>query len=368
MPAMSKLVFALSVVASTVLAGCQDVAIVDDVDVSLDWNPLDGPSDALHTPYVQGAQFALWVDTSKKQSLHGWHIDTLDNSVMSVGAPVLSDDEQALSAPAVANNAGQVELHVVDSAGAVRHIRTIEVKFPDRVDVLPHGPLLIGRPNVTSEEHPVVLHDGTATFLVQYFNGNEQLSGHGALGAVPAVDIDAHAEKTSFLEDRDWLVVDSSVGGVTQEIGVTVAGAMARMLPIETIDETALDHVQLTDEDESHASDKEWLVVLAEAFDGSQRAVHGVDFDFTANSVAQTGIGDLYRYQFAAKTPVMLQATHGAHTDGLMIHSSGGFVDSTNHLGCSSAPGGADTSLSLIVFFVFALAVRAGAKRGMCAD
>jgi MYXO-CTERM domain-containing protein len=316
---------------------------------------------------VQGASFALWVDTSKKQSLHGWHIDSLDTSVMTVGAPVLSDDEQALSTPAVAVNAGQVELHVVDSAGEIRHSHTVEVKFPDRVDVLPHGPLLIGRPNVASEEHPIVLHDGEATFLVQYFNGGEQLFGHGTLGTVPSSDIDAHAEKTSFLEDRDWLVVDASLGGVSQEIGVTVAGAMARMLPIDTIDETQLDHVKLSDEDESHASDKQWLVVLAEAFDGAQHTVHGVDFDFTADAVAQTGIGDLYRYEFSAKIPVMLEATHGAHTDGLMIHSAGGFVDSTNHLGCSSAPGDASTGLYGVALLLLVLAARRYSARGCAA-
>ena len=365
---MSKLIFALSLAASGLLVtGCQDVAIVDDVDLALDWNPLDGPSDSLHTPYVQGASFALWVNTSKKQSLHGWHIDSLDSSVLGIGPPVLSDDDQALAAPAVANNAGQVEVHVVDSAGEIRHSRTIEVKFPDRVDVLPHGPLLIGRPNVASEEHPLVLHDGEATFLVQYFNGGEQLAGHGTLGAVPSNDIDAHAEKTSFLEDRDWLVVDASAGGVSQEIGLTVAGAMARMLPIDTIEETQLDHIKLTDEDESHAQDKDWLVVLAEAFDGAQRTVHGVDFDFTADSVAQTGIGDLYRYQFAAKTPVMLEATHGAHTDGVMIHSSGGFVDSTNHLGCSSAPGHATSGLAGIALLMLAFAVRRYSSSGCAA-
>jgi len=37
----------------------------------------------------------------------------------------------------------------------------------------------------------------------------------------------------------------------------------------------------------------------------------------------------------------MLEATHGTHADGVMIHSSGGFVDSTNKLGCSSVPGSA---------------------------
>ena len=326
------------------LGGCQEVTIVDDVDIALDWNPITGPSDALHSPYVQGASFALWVRTTKKQSLRGWRIESGDAGVLAVATPALSKDEEQLSIGATAQNAGSAELRVLDSAGEVRHTHTIEVRFPDRVDVLPHGPLLIGRDNVTSEEHPLVLHDGTATFLVQYYAGGDQLSGHGALSAVASTDIDAHAEKTSFLEDRDWLVIDAAQADVTQEIGLTVAGTMARTLPVDTLAEAEIDHMQLDGESEAHAHNAEWLVVLAEAFSAANRPIHGVEFAFTANGTTQQGFGDLYRYKYDDKLPVMLEATHGLHADGVMIHSAGGFVDSTNRLGCDSVPGQASPS------------------------
>ena len=337
------------------LAGCQEVTIVDDVDLDLDWNPLTGPSDALHTPYVQGASFSVWVNTAKKQSLHGWHMTSADEGVMKLGAPTLSTNEEELNVAATARTPGTVELSVVDSAGEVRHRRTVEVRFPDRVDILPHGPLLLGQSDVPSEERPQVLHNGTATFLVQYSAGGEHLAGHGALEAVSAVDIDAHAEKTSFLEDRDWLVIDTQNTAVTGELTLKVAGQTARTLTVDAVAESAIDHMVLSGGDGKDAHTKDWELVYAAAFDAQARPIYGVEFAFTANAVKQEGFGDLYRYQFDSKLPVMLEATHGVHADGLMIHSSGGFVDSTNRIGCMAVPGSAPTSSAAVGFLLAAL-------------
>jgi hypothetical protein len=348
----------LVVLALASLAGCQEVAIVDDVDLELDWNPITGPSDALHSPYVQGAQFVLWVNTSKKESLRGWKIESDDASVIAVGDGVLSPNSESLSHAATAKNAGTTQLHVRDSSGEVRHTHAVEVRFPDRVDVLPHGPLLIGRSGVVSDEHPAVLNGGTATFLVQYYAGGDRLAGHGALASVASAHVATHVEKSSFLEDRDWLVVDASQGGLTEELGLTVAGAAARTLPVDTVEEAAIDSIKLSSEGEDHASEHQWLVLLAEAFDQGARTIYGAEFQFTANAVQQQGFGDLYRYEYAAKIPVMLEATHGAHADGLMIHSSGGFVDSTNHIGCSAVPGQASLPSLVAVPFFVAIALR----------
>jgi hypothetical protein len=334
----------LAVLALVSLGGCQEVAIVDDVDLDLDWNPITGPTDALHSPYVQGAQFAVWVNTSKKESLRGWHIESNDSSVIALGQGVLSANSETLFHAATAKNAGTTELRVLDGGGGVRHTHAVEVRFPDRLDVLPHGPLLIGRDGVVSEEHPAVLSGGTATFLVQYYAGGDRLNGHGALASVASAHVDTHVEKSSFLEDRDWLVVDASQGGVSEELGLQVAGAMARTLPVDTVEEAAIDSMKLSSEGEDHAHEHEWLVLLAEAFDKGARTIYGAEFQFTANAVQQQGFGDLYRYEYAAKIPVMLEATHGAHADGLMIHSAGGFVDSTNRIGCSAVPGRATSS------------------------
>jgi hypothetical protein len=328
-----------------VLCGCQEVTIVDDVDFELNWDPLTGPSDALHTPYVQGAGFNLWIHTTKKESLRGWTVQSGDETVMSLGTTTLSNDEEDLHLSAKAGVPGRAELRVVDPSGDVRHRHEVDVKFPDRVDILPHGPLLIHRSGVGSEERPQVLHDGTATFLVQYYLGGEQLSGHGGLGVRETTGIGAHVETTSFLEDRDWLVIEASQAGITGELGLLVAGTEARRLTVDTIAEAGIDRMALSGESEGGASDKEWLVVLAEAFDAMGRVIYGTEFRWTADDKVQTGgtFGDLYRYSYDAKQPVMLEAAHGLHTDGVLIHSRGGFVDSTNRLGCSTVPGGAST-------------------------
>jgi len=272
------------------LAGCQEVTIVDDVDLDFNWNPLTGPSDALHTPYVQGASFSVWVNTTKKQSLHGWQMKSADNGVMTLGTAALSSDDEALNVSAAALKPGSVELSVVDSAGEVRHKRTVEVRFPDRVDILPHGPLLLGESDVPSEERPQVLHDGTATFLVQYFAGGDRLAGHGALDVVPAANIDAHAERTSFLEDRDWLVIDAQNEGVTGDLTLKVAGQTARTLTVDAVAESAIDHMVLAGGDAKDAHTKDWEVVYAQAFDAQARSIYGVEFAFTATAIKQEGL------------------------------------------------------------------------------
>ena len=106
----------------------------------------------------------------------------------------------------------------------------------------------IGYLRVASDEHPVVLQNGTATFLVQYYGSGDRLSGHGALASVASADIDTHVEKSSFLEDRDWLVVDAKQGGLTEELGLSVAGTMARTLPVDTVEETEIDSMKLSSE------------------------------------------------------------------------------------------------------------------------
>lgn len=333
-------------------AGCQEVTLVDDVDLALDWSPVTGPTDAVHSPYVIGAKFGLWVRTTKDDKLDGWRLESSDEGVLAVGSAALSQDRERFSAAADARRAGSVELRVLDSGGSVRHRHTVVVARPDRVDALPHGPLLIGRDGVASEERPQVLHGGTATFLVQYSAGGEALAGHGALAVSAAGAVQGHVEQTSFLEDRDWLVIDGAAAAGASDLDLLVGGEHARTLTVDTVAEDAIARVALTDPGEADAHDKAWLVTLAETFDAAGRTLHGVEFQFTADGKAEQGYGDLYRYAYAAKRPVMLEATHGAHVDGIVIHSSGGFVDSTNRLGCAATPGGARGSaigLGLIV-------------------
>src|SRR4051812_16456089 len=95
------------------LAGCQEIALVDDVDLTLDWTALLGPSDALHTPYVVGARFSVYVQTKKPEPLAGWRIESADESVLRSGQATLSPSRESLATAMTAGLPGQVELQVI---------------------------------------------------------------------------------------------------------------------------------------------------------------------------------------------------------------------------------------------------------------
>jgi hypothetical protein len=341
------------------LTACQEVGLVDNVDLTFDWKQLVGPSDALHSPYVVGSSFDIWVTTAKKQSLKNWRLVSGDEGVLKFGTPVFSSDQEDMSVPVQTLRAGTVEVKVHDSADEVRHTHTIEVKQPDRIDLLAHGQLLIDREDEAVIDHPKILAGGTATFLARYFAGGEQLNGNGALSISSDSTADAHVEHTFLFEDRDWLQISPEASLAEAQLGLVVGGETVRQLPVSVVGESAIDHIELIGQDESHVSDGEWLVVLAQAFDTAQGFIYGVEYKFTTDGTLALGSGDLYRYGYKDSKPVMLEATHGEHVNGVLIHSGGGFVDSTNRLGCEFAPSSAPIGVTPILLLgAFALFVR----------
>jgi hypothetical protein len=343
--------------------GCQSSALVDDIDLDLDWTPLIGPSDSLHSPYVLGAQFTLWGQLSHVDNNTSWHIVSGDEGVIKLGETMPSADSDLISAPATVMAAGQVELQILDG-NSVKHSHTVTVSFPDRVDILPHGPLLLEESDVASVDTIQLLAGGEGTFLAQYYASGVLLHGYGALAATadPASGIVPNVAHTSFSENRDWLQVQVADAGNEGSVQLMVGGMMSRTVNIVAVPEEAIESVALAGQSTKHASNKEVLTVLAQASDAESNTIYGVDFSFTANGVLQSDIvgsttpsmGDLYRYTYDKGVDVTLEATHNALSDGLMIQSSGGYVASTNNLGCQGAPG-TPRGLPLVVGFWFAL-------------
>jgi hypothetical protein len=56
------------------------------------------------------------------------------------------------------------------------------------------------------------------------------------------------------------------------------------------------------------------------------------------DSTAEDGQGDLYRYKFEPHAERMLSARFAGNRPTAMIQWGGGFVDSTNRVGCSASP------------------------------
>ena len=343
------------------VSGCNTVTLVDDIDLELDFSPLVGPSDDLHSPYVQGSSTTLFVhNTDSRQKQTGWTLESSAPSVFFISNVAHDSDSGRLSASGQALAAGTADLIVRNEGGDILRRQPIDVKVPDRVELLAHGQLLIGRSDHDADVTEARIQaGGTATYLARYWLGPQQLYGNGALSVMAPPDVDGHVEPTFLFENRDWLqltpadvgtfTVDLLVGGTTP---THVAGLTLQAVPASDVTS-----IRILGMDESHASKGQWLVALAQASDAQARTVFGVEYEWQIDGTTQLGLGDLYRYKFDPKLPVMLSAHVGGMFAETPIHSGGGFVDSTNNVGCSYTPGAAPTAgwLLLLLFWIYPL-------------
>src|SRR4051794_215670 len=345
----------LLLLALAAATGCgQRVALVDDVDLSLDFTPLRGPSDALHTPYVQGASMTVFIHTADDdEDTHLWTVESADPTLFAVTDQRHTRDPQThrwtFSAEAQALREGDTDLIVRDRDHRVVHTRTVEVRLPDQVELLAHGILLIGRPDHEASVIEARINaGGTATYLARYYKAGLPLSGNGALSVMAPANVAAHVEQTFLFEDRDWLQISpADVGNGT--IDLIVGGVHVQDLDVIAVPTTDVARISIRGEDESRAHAGEWLVALAEARDAVDRVVYGVEDTWHLHGAQQLGDGDLYPHQDQPRQPHMLSAFFGSMNASAMIHGSG-YVDSTNHLGCSYAPHAASGAAAGLFF------------------
>jgi MYXO-CTERM domain-containing protein len=202
------------------------------------------------------------------------------------------------------------------------------------VELDAHGSLILGRDDEAPVAEARVLAGGEATYLVRYFRGGRELHGNGVLTAQPPAGMTAQPRTTFVFENREWLTLGTTVAGSG---GLTLSADQVQVasVPVVVVPETALaDVVVLTQAEKGH-KDGDWLVALAQAYDGNGERIFGVDYQWKVNGMAQASEGDLYRYRFKQGLFEMVQAQRGAHVDGAMIQSDEGFVDSTNKVGCA---------------------------------
>src|SRR5688572_25428419 len=114
---MASLALLLSVAAT----GCTRITLADDVDLSLDFHPLIGPSDALHSPYVKGATLRIYVrSTNDKENMRRWTLETSNADVLAiVQIEHDSDDYGRLSARCHAAAEGTAVITARDEDGEV---------------------------------------------------------------------------------------------------------------------------------------------------------------------------------------------------------------------------------------------------------
>jgi hypothetical protein len=321
----------------------------DDIDLTFNFAPLIGPSDSLHSPYVKGARFNIFLDdgSSPRHIGPGWGLMSADPTILSVTGSKTQDYETNgknhtyLQATVAALEEGQTAIVVIDDSGSEVFRAGVEVLRPDRIDLLAHGPLLIERPaDQAVTPAPQVLVGGTATFMARYFRGDRQLFGNGTLSVSTQnpMSLSAQVRQTFLFEDRDWLSITTMNEGATQ-LQLLAAGDSINQVTVTGVSEAALGQVRLSQADRVTAGDVpdgEMEVVLAETFNSQNQPIYGVDFNWTYGSDPQTGLGDLYRYQYKHGMRTQLSAQHGAMAANVMIEGKEGYVDSTNNIGCAT--------------------------------
>jgi MYXO-CTERM domain-containing protein len=345
-----------------VAMGCgPTVTVKDDVDIDWDFIELTGPSDEMHTPYVLGSSMNVYVEsTDHNNKMNGWSVESSDPTVFSVQNPQYDSDHR-LFVNGYTTGEGFADLTVRDSDHRAVAVHTVEVRLPDRAQIMAHGLLIIGQSETAAEVNEVRLLDGgTATFLVQYFKDNRTLYGNGALGVDAPADVVATTPRTYLFEARDWLQVTPSQVG-TSSLSLKVNGNAFATVPLTVVDGSEVQTVHVAGADESHAQKGTWLVALGQALDSMSRQIYGVAFAWEVDGQSQTGwdgdTGDLYRYKFDPAQPKMLAAIYGGVSGVAKIHSSGGYVDSSNNLGCSAAPAAPSLPDWGLVLFALGMAV-----------
>ena len=318
-----------------VSTGCQDMYLADDIDLVFDFDPLDGASDTLHSPYVLGTEVTIFAD----DALHdddeedSWQLESSDESVLRI------DSAGGGYIRCTAVGVGSADISVYDDNGERVHTGTVEVRAPTRAEIYAHGPLLIGR---SDEEARIdgtvhVLQGGLASFLVRYFDGNQRLYGNGVLTAesVGTDQIDLFEETTYVFENREWLQMRPIIAN-TFSVELFAGEIPVAELTVEGVTPAEVDHVDLQGETERGADEEDNLCVLAQAYDGDGNPVYGAEFIWEVDGLEQTQMGDLYMYDYDPDESVDLTADFQGMVASIDIHSSGGHVSSTNNLGCSA--------------------------------
>jgi MYXO-CTERM domain-containing protein len=332
--------------------------MTDDIDLT--WDLTLTPrrfEDNLHAPYVRGALVTLYARSSDDgDDLRGWTIESSDPEVFRIDAVVPSTGrELVMRGQAVGEGTARLTLRNGD--GDAMGAGVAEVMVPDRVELDAHGSLILGRDDEAAVREARVLVGGEATYLVRYFRGGRELHGNGVLAVEPPAGVTGQARTTFLFENREWLTLGATAEGAGT-LRLFADGAPAGELVVVGVPEAAIADVVVLTQGEGGHEDGDWLAALAQAYDAAGERIFGVDYAWDVGGAQQLGDGDLYRYQFRSGRYEMVRAQRGTHSDAAMIQSSGGFVDSTNNVGCAAGGGGGSLAVGLA-----ALGLIAGRRR-----
>ena len=329
------------------LGACgHDITLTDDIDLTWDLAvTLSTFGDTLHTPYVRGTavNFEIYAK-DEDQSFTGWTIEADDPAIIQIGQ---IDAGASFHAAAIAGGEGTTTLRVFDDHGDLVGDAEATVLQPDRVRLDAHGYLIMGLDNEAPVEDLRVLQGGTATYVVNYFRGDQELHGNGVLSIDPTPGLEAEDRQRFLFENREWLTVTATGDVGDLQLPLRADGLPLASVPVSVVPESDIAQVSILSESESGHRDGDWLVAYAQAYDPQHRRIFGVDYAWDVDGAEQTADGDLYRYELKKGAFEMVTASRNGMSDSTTIQSEEGYVDSTNHIGCNAGGGGASWALGL---------------------
>jgi hypothetical protein len=368
----SLAITALSLACNVNLDPGHSVAMQDSLEITL-----FGPAqEDLHTPYVAGARFNINVATTdySGSDTSGWSLKSSNPSVVSVDSQSSPLNFQVSTA-----TTGHATLTVVDGSGHVFDSHDVDVEEPDSVQLASHGLLLAGLSDTQAQvTRGSVVEGGTATFLVRYFKGGQELYGNGAVTATGTGSVTATTTSSSFGDDRDWIEIDAEQTAGSGQVALSVGGQTVTTIPAPVVPSSDITRVGTLAQSDSNAKDGNALFVFARAFDAGGADIYGASFSWLVGGVSATPAAgsssarmpsDVLSYTYKGGSSETVTAGLGGETSSTTVHGSGGTVLSTADTGCSLAHGAgagerANTGLLLAASVAAALSRRARRRSG----
>jgi hypothetical protein len=330
------------------LLGCAESPInfQDSIDLKIDFGFFQDEDGGLNDPYVRGAEFFFGITHRRDRDMTGWRVVSQDEDRFPLRCEGFDPERENINCIATAAAEGIVEVVVINDRDEPVGETTFEIALPDRVEMLPSGPLIIDRTDLIDGSFQV-LEGGTSTWLARYYIGDTRLHGNGTLSVEGSESFDAWTANTFMLENRDWLQGSAlSVGEHT--VAVSVDGAYIADMTLTAVSTDRIDRVELHGMNEDGAMLEDDLVVLAQAYDDTSSPIYGVEYQWALDGDEELGEGDLYRYEYDPAYQYSLSASVDGLGNEVTIHGIGE-VDSSNNVGCSSLGGTAGGLAGLLI-------------------
>jgi MYXO-CTERM domain-containing protein len=337
---LGLLVAAIAYLASGCVAAQQHTASLQDSFTGDVLAPLLGNPNGLSSPYAQGSKFTITVVAGNGADPSGWTLTSSNPGVMAIGT---HDREQW---PVTAASAGQSTLSVVDEKGETVDTATIEVDVVTDVRLYAQGLLLAGRSDQESRVDSVqMVSGGTATFLVRYFSGAQELAAINGLVPTPSGAASAKIVGTN-LSVRDFLEVTAPTAG-TGSIDLTV-GTLHSEVAVAAVDPLSISSITLAPQSESGATKGQMLYVFGRALDSHGADIFGASFSWQVGGTQvspepfyRSGPIDLLTYEYDGSQTETVNALASGFSAAVNVHGSPATTTehTTANLGCSMAPG-----------------------------